>query len=244
MQSRRKTLKASFAIYLDLECFLKKEQSRENNDNDNNNKNNSNSNKNNNDLGKSYTDKKARHELNYYRVNLINKLNYYREKLCKKLKERAITIINYEKKKMIPLTKEENKSYKEQEACHICEEKFCIDKYHENCKNKGKVKDHCHVTGTFRGAVNSKFNLNYKVPKYIPVIIYNAIYDTYFIINQLGEEFKGELNCIGENMEKYITFSVPIKKKCDDGKTIAYKLRFIDSFSLCQLHYQILLIIC
>ena len=31
-------------------------------------------------------------------------------------------------------------------------------------------------------------------------------------------------------MEKYITFSVPIKKECDDGKTITYKLRFIDSF--------------
>ena len=31
-------------------------------------------------------------------------------------------------------------------------------------------------------------------------------------------------------MEKYITFSVPIKKECDDGKAITYKLRFIDSF--------------
>ena len=31
-------------------------------------------------------------------------------------------------------------------------------------------------------------------------------------------------------MEKYITFSVPIKKKCDDSKTITHKLRFIDSF--------------
>ena len=31
-------------------------------------------------------------------------------------------------------------------------------------------------------------------------------------------------------MEKYITFSAPIKKKCDNGKTITYKLRFIDSF--------------
>ena len=31
-------------------------------------------------------------------------------------------------------------------------------------------------------------------------------------------------------MEKFITFSVPIKKKCDNGKTIAYKLSFIDSF--------------
>ena len=31
-------------------------------------------------------------------------------------------------------------------------------------------------------------------------------------------------------MEKYITFYAPIKKKCDDGKNISYKLRFIDSF--------------
>ena len=31
-------------------------------------------------------------------------------------------------------------------------------------------------------------------------------------------------------MEKYITFSVPIKKECDSGKTITYKLKFIDSF--------------
>ena len=32
------------------------------------------------------------------------------------------------------------------------------------------------------------------------------------MINQLAAEFKGEINCIGDNMEKYITFSVPIKK--------------------------------
>ena len=31
-------------------------------------------------------------------------------------------------------------------------------------------------------------------------------------------------------MEKYITFSVPIKKKCDDSKTITHKLKSIDSF--------------
>ena len=131
---------------------------------------------------------------------------------------------------MIPRTKEENKSYKEQENCHICEGKFCMDKDDENYTNRKKVKDHCHCTGKFRGAAHSKCNLNYKVPKDIPIIIPNASYDTNFIINQLAEEFKGELNCIGENMEKYITFSVPIKKECDNGKKVAYKLRFIDSF--------------
>ena len=164
-----------------------------------------------------------------------NKLDYYRgkdciEKLCKKLKERAMKIINYIKKEMIPLTYEENKSYKEQEACHICEEKFCMDKDDENYKNKRKVKDHCHYTGKFRGAAHSKCNLNYKVPKDVPIIIHNVSYDTHFIINQLAKEFKGKLDCIEENMEKYITFSASVKKKHDGGKTITRKLRFIDSF--------------
>ena len=64
--------------------------------------------------------------------------------------------------------------------------------------------------------------LSYKVPKYIPIIIHHASYDTHFIINQLAEEFKGELDCIGETMEKYITYARPIKKKCDDGKVKIY----------------------
>ena len=120
---------------------------------------------------------------------------------------------------MIPLTDEENKSYEKQEICHICKKKFCLDENVENEDNGNEVdenfkqvKDHCHYTGKFRGAAHSIWNLNYKVPKNIPIVIHNASYDTHFIINQLAKECKGELDCIGENMEKYITFSVPIKK--------------------------------
>ena len=96
--------------------------------------------------------------------------------------------------------------------------------------NRKTVKEHCHYTGKFRGAAHIKCNLNYKVQKEIPIIIHNASYDTHFIINQLAIEFKGELNCIADDMEKYITFSVPVKKECDNNKTITYKLKFIDSF--------------
>ena len=35
-------------------------------------------------------------------------------------------------------------------------------------------------------------------------MIHNASYDAHFIINQLAEKFKDELNCIGENMEKQL----------------------------------------
>ena len=41
--------------------------------------------------------------------------------------------------------------------------------------------------------------------------------------------FYGQLECLQENTEKYITFSVPVSKELDIGKTITYRLKFIDS---------------
>ena len=66
--------------------------------------------------------------------------------------------------------------------------------------------------------------------KEIPGVFHNgSTYDCHFIINKLAKEFYGQLECLGENTEKYITFSVPIKKEHDNGKTTTYKLKFIDS---------------
>ena len=45
---------------------------------------------------------------------------------------------------------------------------------------------------------------------------------------------KGQFECLGENTEKYITFSVPIKKEHDNGKISTYKLKFIDSYRFMQ----------
>ena len=36
--------------------------------------------------------------------------------------------------------------------------------------------------------------------------------------------------CLGENKENYITFSVPIKKESNEDETIIYRIKFIDSF--------------
>ena len=131
-----KSLNALFAIYLDLECLLKKEQSRENN--------------NNNNIEKSYTEKKAKHEppgwAMFTKCSFFEKekeIDYHKEndcikELCKMLKKCAMKIINYEEKEMILLTYEENQSYKEQETCHICEGKFCMDKDDENYKSRKK----------------------------------------------------------------------------------------------------------
>ena len=51
------------------------------------------------------------------------------------------------------------------------------------------------------------------------------------LLKNLLRNLKDSLNkCLGENTEKYITFSVPIKKQLDNGETVTYKLKFIDSF--------------
>ena len=50
----------------------------------------------------------------------------------------------------------------------------------------------------------------------------------------MAEEFKGRFVCFAENMEKYITFSVLIKREYDNGKTITYKIKFIDSCRFMQ----------
>ena len=52
------------------------------------------------------------------------------------------------------------------------------------------------------------------LPKEIPVVFRNgSTYDYHFIIKELVKEFEGNFECLGENTEKYITFSVPLKKK-------------------------------
>ena len=109
---------------------------------------------------------------------------------------------------MIPLTNEEKESYEKQKVCYICEKEFNSDKKY--CK----VRDHCYYTGKFRGAAYSICNLRYKIPKEIPVVFHNGSrYNYHFINKQLAIEFKGNFNCLGENTEKYITFSAPIYKK-------------------------------
>ena len=44
------------------------------------------------------------------------------------------------KKEMVPLTKEENKSYKEPKTCLICNKKFCMNKDDEIVKTEKRLK--------------------------------------------------------------------------------------------------------
>ena len=46
------------------------------------------------------------------------------KRFCKDLREHATKIINCEKKDMLPLTKEEEENYNNQEVCYICKKEF------------------------------------------------------------------------------------------------------------------------
>ena len=129
---------------------------------------------------------------------------------------------------MIPLIKKEKKMHRKQKVCDICKKGFSTD---DGDKKSFKVKDYCHYTGKYGKAAHDICNLKNKTPKEIPVIFHNgSTYDYHFIIKELAEEFERQFECLGENTEKYITFSVTIKKGLDNGKTITYKIKFIDRF--------------
>ena len=220
-----KYFKLPFVIYADLECILKKIDACQNNP----------------DL--SSTTKINQHIPSGYPIytscsfdKSYNNVSHYRredcmKRFCKDLKDHAIKIIDFKKKYMIPLTKEEKHNYNKENICHICKKEFNNDMTEQSSLER-KVRDHCHFTGKYRGAAHNTCNLRYKIPKNIPVIFHNgSTYDYHFIIKELACEFDGNFECLGENPEKYITFSVPIKKRIDNKNIdITYKIKFIDSF--------------
>ena len=213
-------MKAPFIIYADLESLLEKINTCYDNPE------------------KSSTTKINKHTPSGYSLfthcsfnKAENKLEDCMKKFRKDLREHATKIINYEKKEIMPLTKKEEKKHNKQEVCYICRKEFNTD---DSDKKYHKVKDHFHYTGKYRGAAHDIYNLRYKIPKEIPVVFHNgSTYDYHFIIKNLAEKFEGKFEYLGENTEKYITFSVPIKKeitKKDKIVKISYKIKFIDSY--------------
>ena len=210
-----KSIKVPFTIYADMDSLLEKIDTCHN------------------DPEKSSTTKINKYTGSRYSFDDTEKKHgYCRGKDCikmvfsKDLREHATKIISYEKKEMIPLTLEENKLYCKQKVCYISKNEFITD--HKRCR---KVRDHCHYIAKYRRTGQYICTLRYKTPKEIPVIFRNGSkYDHHFIIKELAEEFEGQFACLGENTEKYLTFSVPINKELESNKTITYEIKSIDSF--------------
>ena len=126
------------------------------------------------------------------------------------------------------LSNEDQINYRNATNCYVCKCSFTAENI--------KVRDHCHVSGYFRGASCNKCNLGMKMTKTIPVIFHNLKgYNSHLLLQELGK-FNKKISVIPNNMQTYMSFSVSNKTSYFDekaGKQVNrdwFNLRFIDSF--------------
>ena len=191
---------------------------------------------------KSYTEAYQRHTDCGYGYKVVccyddkytKQIQLYRgEKAVYKFMENMLEEVKYCKKVMktffnkpLKMTKEDEEEFKKATTCHICNKKYA--------EKDIQVRDHCHITGKYRGSAHQDCNLKLKIEPdniKIPVIFHNLRgYDSHFIMQEIGaivknntytkngKEIKMNINAIPNNMEKYMAFM------------LGNHLTFIDSF--------------
>ena len=212
-KNHHKQLPVPFVIYADFEALTEKIQGCQPNNE------------------KSYTEAYQKHtDCGYgYKVVCCYDDKYSKpvqihrgENAIHKFMENMLEEVNWCKSKMkkhfnkpLKMTKEDEKDFQKAIKCHICDQQY-TDK-------DIRVRDHCHITGRFRGSAHQDCNLKLRIKPdniKIPVIFHNLRgYDSHFIMQQIGEIAKkhayknkrGEechmnINCIPNNMEKYLAF--------------------------------------
>ena len=217
-----KQLPVPFVIYADFEAITEKIHGCQPNDD------------------KSYTEAYQRHTDCGYGYKVVccyddkytKPVQIYRgEKAVYKFMEAMLDEVKYCKKiikkyfnKPLRMTKDDEEKLQKADKCHICEKEYN--------KTDVRVRDHCHITGQYRGSAHQDCNLNFRITDKIPVMFHNLRgYDSHFIMQEIGEivkkhtytNKKGEkckmnINAIPNNMEKYMAFM------------LGNHLTFIDSF--------------
>ena len=118
------------------------------------------------------------------------------KKFCTFLREHGENITDFEKKKMLLLTKEALKSYQDAKACYICGKRF-LKKLSKSINDR-KVRDPHHYTGKCRGPAQSTCNLKLNVLNEISVVFHNGSnYDYHFITKELANESDGQFEWLG-----------------------------------------------
>ena len=216
--------RAPFAIYADFESILKPLDTCKP------------------DPNKSYTHKYQKHEpvsFVYY-IKSFNE-SVYKSKLRKYVKENEedpdtidvfinwleedVKIISGLGNEKMVITPEEQKQFSQASNCWICGKLLNL---------QDRVRDHCHFTGRYRGAACNICNLKYCKPNNISVFFHNLSgYDSHLFIKKLNTTM-GNIDCIPNNEENYISFSKTIKtgeykNKKGETKDKYFKIIFKDS---------------
>ena len=70
----------------------------------------------------------------------------------------------------------EKEQYEKETECWICTEEFDDTADKNGYKKNGKVRDHCHYTGRYRGAAHNSCNILYRKPDFIIFVVMIATY--------------------------------------------------------------------
>ena len=148
---------------------------------------------------------RGENSISHFMLDMLSEVDY-----CQKM-------IATEFQKPLQMTDEEEELFKAAEECHICGGKY-LD-------TEVRVRDHCHITDKYRGSAHQDCNLKLRIsPKEfkVPVIFHNLRgYGSHFIMQEIGSIGKSNdlsINCIPNNMEKYMAFM------------LSKHLVFLDSF--------------
>ena len=79
------------------------------------------------------------------------------KKFCESLRDHTKNIIDFEKEKMLLLTKEKLKPHQDAKVYYICGKRI-LKMFSKNI-NYQKVRDHCYYTGKYRDIAHSICNL-------------------------------------------------------------------------------------
>jgi hypothetical protein len=160
----------------------------------------------------------------------------------------AVELIDNVIKHIEPMTDVDEEAFKVAKQCYICKRVFRpkrrgdFSKKEENLK---KVRDHCHMTGKYRGPACNDCNLNKRTNEEVCVVFHNLRgYDSHLMmrdlgiyINQLnlGGQWESRIETVANTIEKYMSLSWFLScatgEVTTEGKPVKkhYKIRFLDS---------------
>ena len=99
------------------------------------------------------------------------------------------------------MTIEDEDNYQNWQNCWICVEKII--------NNKDKARDHCHITGKYRGAAHKKCNSELRIPRKLPIIFHNLEgYDGHLIFRELNNFKDIDIQVIPKTNERYMSIIV------------------------------------
>ena len=97
------------------------------------------------------------------------------------------------------MSEEDENNYQNSQNCWICNQKIIKD----------KVRDHCHITGKFRGSAHRECNSKLRIPRRLPIIFHNLEgYDGHIIFKELNNFKDIDMRVIPKLSEKYTSFII------------------------------------